>query len=333
MMGCSHSRSSIEMISLKITWQPKQEYTAAKKLLGVHMKWEGNRESDNVEDRRGDSGGEGGSGLGGLLGGRSIGIGTIVIALVGGWAFGINPLTILNVLSGGAPPSQVQQQQRPAQRPPADDHMGKFVSTVLADTEDVWTQVFAQNGSAYKEPRLVLFRGATATACGQGQAAMGPFYCPGDQKVYIDLGFYETLTKRLGAPGDFAQAYVIAHEVGHHVQNLMGISSKMDQMRGRVSKVEYNALSVRLELQADCFAGLWAHNAQNTRQILEQGDVEEAMNAAAKIGDDALQSASGSAVVPESFTHGTSAQRQRWFDTGLKTGSVKACDTFSAKNL
>ena len=295
------------------------------------MKWEGNRESDNVEDRR-DGGGGGGGGLGGLVGGRGIGVGTIVVALLGGWMFGINPLTILSLLSGGdAPTAQVQQ--GPAHKPPADDHMAKFVSTVLADTEDVWKEVFAKSGSTYKEPRLVLFRGATQTACGQGQAAMGPFYCPGDQKVYIDLGFYETLTRRLGAPGDFAQAYVIAHEVGHHVQNLMGISGKMDAMRGRVSKAEYNALSVRLELQADCFAGLWAQKAQTSRQILEQGDVEEAMNAAAKIGDDALQRGSGGAVVPESFTHGTSAQRQRWFDTGFKTGSVKACDTFSARNL
>ena len=293
------------------------------------MKWEGNRESDNVEDRRGSGGG--GSG-GGLLGGRSIGIGTIVVALLGGWAFGINPLTIINMLSGGAPPAQVQQ-QAPAQRPPADDRMAKFVSTVLADTEDVWKDVFAKGGATYKEPRLVLFRGATQTACGQGQAAMGPFYCPGDQKVYIDLGFYETLTKRLGAPGEFAQAYVVAHEVGHHVQNLLGISAKVDKMRGQVSQADYNILSVKLELQADCFAGVWAFHANQSRQILQGGDIESAMNAAAKIGDDALQRSSGGAVVPESFTHGTSAQRQRWFKTGLTSGSVKACDTFSARNL
>ena len=293
------------------------------------MKWEGNRESDNVEDRRGSGGG--GSG-GGLLGGRSIGIGTIVVALLGGWAFGINPLTIINMLSGGAPPAQVQQ-QAPAQRPPADDRMAKFVSTVLADTEDVWKDVFAKGGATYKEPRLVLFRGATQTACGQGQAAMGPFYCPGDQKVYIDLGFYETLTKRLGAPGEFAQAYVVAHEVGHHVQNLLGISAKVDKMRGQVSQADYNVLSVKLELQADCFAGVWAYHANESRQILQGGDIESAMNAAAKIGDDALQRSSGGAVVPESFTHGTSAQRQRWFKTGLTSGSVKACDTFSARNL
>ena len=299
------------------------------------MKWEGNRESSNVEDRRddGDGGGGGSSSGGGLMGGRSIGIGTIVVALLGGWAFGINPITILNVLSGGAPPAQVQQQS-PVQRTPADDRMGKFVATVLADTEDVWKDVFTKGGATYKEPRLVMFRGRTGTGgCGTGESAMGPFYCPADQKVYIDLAFYETLTKRLGAPGDFAQAYVIAHEVGHHVQNLLGISGKMDQMRSRVSKTEYNALSVRLELQADCFAGVWANHAQSQRQILQQGDVEEAMNAAAKIGDDALQRASGGAVVPESFTHGTSAQRQKWFDTGLKTGSVKACDTFGGKGV
>jgi predicted metalloprotease len=269
-----------------------------------------------------------------MLGGRSIGIGTIVVALLGGWIFGINPMTILSLLSGSAPPAQVQQQQSPAKGVPADDRMGKFVKTVLADTEDVWKDLFTKGGATYKEPRLVLFKGQTSTGgCGAGQAAMGPFYCPADQKVYIDLAFYETLTKRLGAPGDFAQAYVIAHEVGHHVQNLLGISGKMDQMRSRVSKTEYNALSVRLELQADCFAGVWAHHAQNQRQILQQGDVEEAMNAAAKIGDDALARSSGGAVVPESFTHGTSAQRQRWFETGLKMGSMKACDTFSAKSL
>jgi predicted metalloprotease len=295
------------------------------------MKWEGNRESDNVEDRRAGGGG-GGFGGGGIIGGRGIGIGTIVIALLGGWMFGINPLTILSLLSGGQEPV-AQVQQAPAARPPADDRMARFVSTVLADTEDVWGEVFTQGGATYQKPRLVLFRGATATACGTGQAAMGPFYCPGDRKVYIDLNFYETLKNRLGAPGDFAQAYVIAHEVGHHVQNLLGISGKMDAMRGRVSKAEYNALSVRLELQADCFAGVWAHHAQNSRQILESGDVEEAMNAAAKIGDDALQRASGGQVVPESFTHGTSAQRQRWFNVGLQSGLVKRCDTFSATQL
>ena len=298
------------------------------------MKWEGNRESDNVEDRRDEGSGGGGGGLGGLvgglLGGRNIGIGTLVVALLGGWALGINPLTLLNLLSGGGGGAPVAV-QAPAHRPPADDHLAKFVSTVLADTEDVWTTVFAKGGATYEKPRLVLFRGATRTACGQGQAAMGPFYCPADHKVYIDLGFYTVLKDRLGAPGDFAQAYVIAHEVGHHVQNLLGISAKVDQARQRMGKVEFNALSVKLELQADCLAGVWAHHAQNARQILEQGDVEEAMNAAARIGDDALQRAAGGAVVPESFTHGSSAQRQHWFHQGLESGQVKACDTFSVK--
>ncbi len=294
------------------------------------MKWEGNRESDNVEDRRGGGGVGGGGGRGGI-GGRGIGIGSIVIALAASYFLGINPMTVLSILSGGSPAPQVQSS--PAQRPPADDRMAKFVGTVLADTEDVWKAVFTKGGAQYKEPKLVLFRGSTATACGAGQAAMGPFYCPGDQKVYIDLGFYETLKTKLGAPGDFAQAYVIAHEVGHHVQNLLGITTKMEQMRGKVSQVEYNALSVRLELQADCFAGVWAHHAQNARQILENGDVEEAMNAAAKIGDDALQKGAGGRIVPESFTHGTSAQRTRWFNQGLQNGSVKGCDTFSARQI
>ena len=294
------------------------------------MKWEGNRESSNVEDRRGASGGGGGNGL---LGGRSIGIGTVVIALVGGMIFGINPLTILSALSGGDMAPAQTQQAGPARAPPASDTMAKFVSTVLADTEDVWKTVFAENGGTYQQPRLVLFRGATQTACGQGQAAMGPFYCPADQKVYIDLGFYETLKTKMGAPGDFAQAYVIAHEVGHHVQHLLGITGKVAQQRGRQSAEQSNAMSVRVELQADCFAGIWANKAQNARQILQQGDVEEAMNAAARIGDDALQRSGGGAVVPESFTHGSSAQRQRWFNTGLQTGNMKACDTFNTRNL
>ena len=294
------------------------------------MKWEGNRQSDNVEDRRGDAGGVSGGGRRGV-GGRGIGIGSIAIALVASYFFGINPMTVLGVLGGGE--SAPQSSPAAARKPPADDQMATFVATVLADTEDVWTNVFTKGGSAYAAPKLVIFEGRTDTDCGQGQSAMGPFYCPADRTVYIDLAFYRTLKERLGAPGDFAQAYVIAHEVGHHVQNLLGISGKMDQMRQRVSKTEYNALSVRLELQADCFAGVWAHHAQSARQILEQGDVEEAMNAAAKIGDDALQGAGGGSVVPESFTHGTSAQRQRWFDVGLKNGSVKRCDTFSAAQI
>ena len=290
------------------------------------MRWEGNRQSSNVEDHRA----AGGGGFG--LGGGAIGIGTIVVALIGGALLGVNPLTLLGILTGGGAP-QVQQQQGPAPAPPANDRMAQFVSTVLADTEDVWKEQFRAGGATYVEPKLVLFRGAVRTACGAGQAAMGPFYCPVDQKVYIDLSFYETLRNRMGAPGDFAQAYVIAHEVGHHVQNQLGISERVQRTQASVSRAEANALSVRLELQADCFAGVWGHHAQNARNILEQGDVEEAMNAAQKIGDDALQANAGRAVVPESFTHGTSAQRERWFMTGLRTGSVKACDTFSARNL
>ena len=294
------------------------------------MKWDGNRESDNVEDAR--SGGGGGGGF--RIGGRGVGLGTVAVALVAGWVFGINPLTILGLLSGGGGGAPgVQQQQAPAAKPPQDDTMARFVSTVLADTEDVWRDQFKQAGMTYRDPKLVLFRGAVPTACGQGQSAMGPFYCPGDQKVYIDLGFYETMRTRLGAPGDFAQAYVIAHEVGHHVQNLMGISGKVDAQRGRVSEAQQNALSVRLELQADCFAGVWAHHAQAARQVLEAGDVEEALNAATQIGDDTLQRKSQGTVVPESFTHGTSAQRVAWFQRGLQSGSVQQCNTFEARQI
>ncbi len=295
------------------------------------MKWEGNRESDNVEDARGGGGGGGGFGFGG---GRGIGLGTLAIALVAGWIFGVNPLTILGLLSGGGGGAPaVSQQQAPAAKPPADDKMARFVATVLADTEDVWQQQFAQSGMTYRDPKLVLFRGAVPTACGQGQSAMGPFYCPGDQKVYIDLGFYETMRTRLGAPGDFAQAYVIAHEVGHHVQNLLGITAKVDAMRGRTSQAQQNAMSVRLELQADCFAGVWANRSQQSKGWLEQGDIEEALNAATQIGDDALQRKSQGTVVPESFTHGSSAQRVAWFKRGLQTGSLQQCNTFEARSL
>ena len=299
------------------------------------MKWENNRQSDQVEDRRNNAGGGLGGGLGGgrRVGGRGIGLGTIVIALVAGWALGINPITVLGVLSGGDVAPQVQTQTTPAPAAAPKDEMGQFVAAVLGGTEDVWGQIFQAGGAQYAKPRLVLFRGSTPTACGTGQSAMGPFYCPADQKVYIDLAFYETLKRQLGAPGDFAQAYVIAHEVGHHVQNLMGITGKMDQMRGRVSQREFNQASVRLELQADCFAGIWAHHNHKSGAILEPGDVEEALNAAAAIGDDALQRKSQGQIVPDSFTHGSSEQRQRWFHTGLKTGSVKACDTFAARSL
>ena len=292
------------------------------------MKWEGNRESDNVEDGR--SGGGGGGGFG--LGGRSLGIGSVVIAVVAGAVFGINPLTILGLMGGGDSAPQAQRHE-PAAKPPPDDKMARFVSVVLADTEDVWTGLFKQAGQTYRDPKLVLFRGSYPTACGTGQSAMGPFYCPGDQKVYIDLSFYETMRTRLGAPGDFAQAYVVAHEVGHHVQNLLGITDKVDAMRGRVSEAQNNAVSVRVELQADCFAGVWANHANQARQILEQGDVEEALNAATQIGDDALQRKSRGTVQPESFTHGTSEQRVRWFKRGIQTGSIQQCNTFEARQL
>ena len=285
------------------------------------MKWEGNRESDNIEDRRG-------SGMGGFgVGGRSIGIGAIVLALLGWGVFGINPLTTLGLLSGGAPQTQ------PSQAPPANDQGAAFVSTVLASTEDAWGQIFQQAGAHYTPPKLVLYRGITPTACGTGQAAMGPFYCPADQKVYLDMDFFDTMNRQLGAPGVFARAYVIAHEVGHHIQKLQGISDKVDAMRGRLSQNQQNALSVRVELQADCYAGIWANRSQQAKNWLDQGDIESALNAASRIGDDALQRQQSGVVRPDSFTHGSSAQRVRWFTQGYKSGSVQACDTFNAQNL
>jgi predicted metalloprotease len=288
------------------------------------MRWEGNRESENVEDRR-----DGGGGF--SIGGGSIGLGTVAIALVASLLFGVNPLSVLNMLSGGGQVTQVQQ--APAHKPPADDRMAKFVSTVLADTEDTWTELFRAQGRNYVKPHLVLFRGATRTACGTGQSATGPFYCPGDQKVYIDLGFYQLMNQRFRVSGEFAQAYVIAHEVGHHVQNLLGISGKVDAARRRMSETQGNALSVRLELQADCFAGVWAYHANQARSILEEGDVETALNAASAIGDDALQRQARGEVVPDSFTHGTSAQRVRWFKRGIESGRVSNCNTFEARQL
>ena len=285
------------------------------------MRLGGSRRSTNVEDYR--------SSPGGGRPGMKFGLGTIAVLAIG-YFLGINPLTMLGIMNdmqGSAPGSQAAPQGAPT------DQDSDLVRAVLGETEDTWGAIFQTRGEQYPPPTLALFRDGIQSACGSASSASGPFYCPGDQKVYIDLGFYETLKSRLGAPGDFAQAYVIAHEVGHHVQNQLGISAKVDQMRGRVSQAEYNALSVRLELQADCFAGVWAHHAQNARQILEKGDVEEAMNAAAKIGDDALQRSGGGAVVPESFTHGSSAQRQRWFNNGLQNGNVKTCDTFSSRNL
>jgi predicted metalloprotease len=241
---------------------------------------------------------------------------------------GVDPRILLQ--SGGIPD---QASSVPAQRSPQEDRLAEFVSVVLADTEDTWHQLFSAAGQSYREPKLVLFTTMVRSACGMGQSAMGPFYCPPDQKVYIDLGFYQDLKHRHGAPGDFAQAYVIAHEVGHHVQNLLGISDAVQSKRQRVSKADGNQLSVQLELQADCFAGIWAHHADRSRNILEQGDVEEALNAASSIGDDRLQRQSQGYAVPESFTHGTSAQRVRWFKRGIETGDFNECNTFEATRL
>lgn len=294
------------------------------------MRWEGNRESENVEDRRGSDDGGGG---GFSIGGRGIGLGSIVIALIASAVFGVNPLQVLSLLSGGAPTQPSQQQSQPRSSVPANDPQTRFVKTTLGLTEDVWQNIFQQAGGTYQDPTLVIFRGSTRTACGQGQTAMGPFYCPADQRVYIDLDFYDTLKNRLGAPGDFAQAYVIAHEVGHHVQNLLGTSAKVDEARRRMSDKQSNALSVRLELQADCYAGVWAMHANQSKQILETGDVEEALNAASQIGDDALQQHAQGHVVPDSFTHGTSHQRVTWFKRGLDTGDIRQCDTFRAAQL
>jgi len=288
------------------------------------MKMDGQRESDNVEDVRG-------SGGGGLpIGARHVSLGGVVIALIASWAFGVNPMTVLGLLDGGSAPAA--HSSAPAEHHPKDAG-ALFVSRVLADTEDVWGAYFQRSGQTYPAPKLVIFRDRWPTGCGTGEAAMGPFYCPADRKVYIDLAFYDTLRDRLGAPGDFAQAYVIAHEVGHHLQNLMGTTAKLDQARGRLSEREANAMSVKLELQADCFAGVWGNLSQRSKGWLEQGDVEEALNAAAQIGDDTLQKRARGTVVPESFTHGSSAQRVRWFKRGLDAGDLKACDTFSSGNL
>lgn len=306
------------------------------------MKWEGQRESDQIEDRRSgggfDDGGSPGRRVGLPLGGGKVGLGTIAVAVIAGWIFGINPLTILGLVSGGGGDgggysAPTQQAPHAPKAPVARDDSTRFVSTVLASTEDVWAQQFSGGGAAYRKPVLVLFRGSTSTACGRGEAAMGPFYCPGDQKVYLDLDFFDVMRRRLGAPGDFAQAYVIAHEVGHHVQQLMGISDKVERARSRASEVQANALSVRLELQADCFAGVWAHDSQQATQWLDNSDVEEALNAASKIGDDTLQSQAGGPVVPENFTHGSSAQRVRWFKRGMEGGKASDCNTFESRSL
>jgi predicted metalloprotease len=284
------------------------------------MRWKDGRRSGNIEDRRGRR-------LSGKAKGG--GIGLLVLVLVGLF-FGIDPALILQLGGNVNTPSVHESSYMPSE---AENELADFVAVVLADTEDTWGALFSQAGGRYEEPTLVLFTGAVESACGFAQAAMGPFYCPADRKLYIDLSFYIDLKTKMGAPGDFAQAYVVAHEVGHHVQNLLGLSGKVHSMRQRLSETDYNKLSVRLELQADCFAGLWANHADRTRHILEQGDVEEALNAASMIGDDRLQQQSRGYVTPDSFTHGSSEQRVRWFRTGLQTGSIQACDTFSAVNL
>ena len=288
------------------------------------MRLDNESESQNVEDRRG----------GGFGGRATIGIGTIVVALAASYFFGIDPRVIIQ----GSQMLQGQTQSQPQSAPnatPANDPKTVFTRKVLGNIERTWATVFPQQlNRQYVPPRLVLFSGATPTACGTGQTAMGPFYCPGDSKVYIDLAFYDELRQRFGAGGDFAQAYVIAHEVGHHIQNLLGISEKFDEVRRRASEAQANALSVRLELQADCFAGVWANNAAKANeQLLEPGDIEQGLKAAAAIGDDRLQQQAQGRVVPESFTHGTSAQRVYWLRQGLQYGDMRKCDTFSAKQL
>jgi uncharacterized protein len=279
------------------------------------MRIDGERESDNVEDLRGSSGG-------GMMGGkRGIGIGSIVIAAIAYFVFGINPMTTLGVVGGGS--SEPVQQAPVASN--ANDPLKKFARVVMAQTEDAWTQVFKEQGKVYRPTKLVMFTGRTNTACGPGDTAAGPFYCPADQIVYIDPQFYVTLSKQLGASGDFARAYVIGHEVGHHVQNQLGIMDKMEQAKQRNPKMA-NPLSVRLELQADCFAGVWARRTENSRKVLEDGDLQEAMTAAAAVGDDTLQ---GTRARPETFTHGTSAQRMTWFKKGFEGGNMGNCNTFT----
>jgi len=284
------------------------------------MLWQGRRESDNVEDERG-SGGGGRIVMGG-------GIGTVILVvlylLLGG-----NPQALFNSQDSAQLPQQHGQYQNQAPR----DEASKFVAVVLADTEDAWHSIFQQMGREYQEPRLVLFTDLTQSGCGFARGATGPFYCPEDQRVYIDLGFFRLLQQRLGAGGDFAEAYVIAHEVGHHVQNLLGITDRMQAARGRVSEAEYNRLSVKLELQADFLAGVWARYADRVKHVVEAGDIEEAMRAASAVGDDRLQSRSRGYVVPDSFTHGTSEQRLRWFRRGYETGDLRQGDTFNAAEL
>lgn len=280
------------------------------------MRWREGRQSDNVEDRRG-------------MGGKGLAVGGIgsVVVLVIAFLLGVDPSRLLS--GGDSSPAPGTQATRPVN--PEEDELKAFSSSVLANTEDAWAEVFRRNGQQYRPPKLVLFTGRVQSPCGTSTSAVGPFYCPGDQKVYIDLSFYRELKSRFRAPGDFAQAYVIAHEVGHHIQNLLGTMDKVDSVRGRTSEREANDLSVRLELQADCYAGVWAQYAQK-KGDLEAGDIEEALNAATAIGDDRLQKESQGYVVPDSFTHGTSAQRMRWFRRGLETGDIRQCDSFNTRS-
>lgn len=284
------------------------------------MLWKDGRRSSNVDDRRGVR-----VSRGGVMGG---GIGTIILVLVALY-FGVDPSVLLEMGSGGAPTYETSSELRPE----SENQLAEFAAVVLADTEEVWAEVFRRNGKHYTEPTLVLFTGMVESACGFAQAAVGPFYCPADQKVYIDLSFFHELKERFQAPGDFAQAYVIAHEIGHHVQNLMGTMREVANLRGQVSQAQANTMMVRMELQADCFSGVWANHANRLRQILEPGDIEEALTAASAIGDDRLQRQSQGYVVPDSFTHGTSAQRARWFRRGFENGVVDTCDTFNAPDL
>ena len=290
------------------------------------MKWERARQSQNVEDRRGR----------GPVKAGGVGIGAILIALIGGWIFGIDPSQILGVIGGM---QGTQQTQAPAPTPEeeaarANDPRRQFVASILGETEDVWGTIFQQAGKQYPAPTLVLYENAVSSACGQASSAVGPFYCPGDQQVYIDLSFFREMQRRLGGGGDFAEAYVIAHEVGHHIQTLTGVSQRVNDARRRRENVEGdNGLLVRQELQADCYAGMWAHHAQARHAWLEEGDIEEAMNTASAIGDDALQKQSGGRVVPDAFTHGTAQQRVRWFTQGFRSGQLGACDTFAAATL
>jgi predicted metalloprotease len=287
------------------------------------MRWKKGRRSQNIEDRRGQRPRMGASR--GIKLGGGMGILLLLVVLI----FGGDPIQLLGMLgAGGGSPMPGQRSSSPIGAP-ASDEEAQFVSSVLGFTEDTWSELFRRGGQTYQPPKLVLYSGSTTTACGYGSGASGPFYCPGDRKVYIDLDFFRELN-RLGAPGDFAQAYVIAHEVAHHVQNLLGTMQKVDRLRRSTGQADANALSVRLELQADCYAGIWTHHAQKAFEILETGDIKEGLGAAGAVGDDRLQRMSGRGVHPESFTHGSSKQRVKWFNTGLETGDIAACNTFGA---